>query len=418
MNTKAKQYWDNVSKKIEEYNNNGKPTVALFCESFYPSFDGVINVSTNYALRMMDRYNVVMIAPRTKDQYIEKEYLTILCKSCDWIHLNSYPIPMPRWDRPFQKVLKKLRIDLVHIHGPFMMGKYGVQYAKRHHIPVIGTFHTQFKKDFLRYVKWEPFTRPLVAYITNTFSKCNEVWTMNNANVDILHSYGYKGVTRIMPNGTDMKHLPIHDELKNKINEEYNLTDKKNVMLFVGRIVENKNIFFIADVLQKLKEKNFPFHMVYVGAGLDLEKLKNRIKKMGLEDQVTFTGKIMDRDKLGAIYLRSDLFLFPSVYDTDGLVKYEAAAYGTPSLLISGSPSSVGTTDNDNAYHSTLDVNAMADRIIEIFSNQQQYEAVSKGAYEKLYCHWTEIVGNAMDAYHQLMNSSLNGNIPHDDKKE
>ena len=240
---------------------------------------------------------------------------------------------------------------------------------------------------------------------------------MNHANVDILHSYGYKGITRIMPNGTDMKYLPIHDELKEKIDEEYQLKDKKNVMLFVGRMVENKNIFFIADVLQKLKEKNFPFHMVYVGSGLDLEKLKNRINKMGLEDQVTFTGKIMDRDKLGAIYLRSDLFIFPSVYDTDGLVKYEAAAYHTPSLLISGSPSAVGTTDNDNAYHTTLDVETMANRIINIISDQQQYNAVSKGAYEKLYCHWTEIVGNAMDAYQQLMNSSLNGNNQNNDKK-
>ena len=66
MNQKAKEYWTHVQQKIEEYNTNGKPTIALFCESFYPSFDGVINVQTNYAQRLLKDYNVVMIAPRTK----------------------------------------------------------------------------------------------------------------------------------------------------------------------------------------------------------------------------------------------------------------------------------------------------------------------------------------------------------------
>lgn len=404
MNQKAKEYWAHVQEKIEEYNSNGKPTIALFCESFYPSFDGVINVQTNYAQRLLKDYNVVMIAPRTKREYIQKEYLTLLCKSVYWKMIH-YPYALPQLDHTFKKHLKKLRIDLVHIHGPFPMGHYGVKYAKRHHIPVVGTFHTQFKRDFLRYVKVDAFTKPLVHHITHCFNKCDEVWTMNYANVEILHEYGFKGVARIMPNGTDMIPTKHHDVLVQQINEDYNLKDKQNVMMFCGRMVENKNIFLIADVLKILKDKNLPFHMLYVGDGLDLEKLKKYVTSHGLQDNVTFTGKIMDRALLGAFYKRSDLFLFPSVYDTDGIVKYEAAAFATPSLLIDGSPSAVGTIDNQTAYLTTTNPTDIADKIIEIFSNPDTLKQVSALAHEHLYKHWDTIVGDVASAYNQLLST-------------
>lgn len=417
MNQKAKEYWAHVQQKIEEYNTNGKPTIALFCESFYPSFDGVINVQTNYAQRLLKDYNVVMIAPRTKKEYIEKDYLTLLCKSIYWKMIH-YPYALPGLDRTFKKYLKKLRIDLVHIHGPFPMGHYGVKYAKRHHIPVVGTFHTQFKKDFLRYVKVDTLTKPLVAYITRCFNKCNEVWTMNPANVEILHEYGYKGVARIMPNGTDLVRTKEHDNLVKQINQKHELVNKQNVMMFCGRIIENKNIFLIADVLKILKDKNFPFHMLYVGDGLDLERLKKYITSLKLQDHVTFTGKIMDRNLLGAYYLRSDLFLFPSVYDTDGLVKYEAAAFSTPSLLIDGSPSSVGTIDNQTAYLTTTNPEDIANKIIEIFSSPDTLTKVSNLAQEHLYKHWDAIVGDVATAYNQLLSTKEKDDNAHNNKKD
>ena len=329
-----------------------------------------------------------------------------------------YPYALPGLDRTFKKHLKNLRIDLVHIHGPFPMGHYGVRYAKRHHIPVVGTFHTQFKKDFLRYVKVDTLTKPLVAYITRCFNKCNEVWTMNPANVEILHEYGYKGVARIMPNGTDLVRTKEHDDLVKQINQKHELVNKQNVMMFCGRIIENKNIFLIADVLKILKDKNFPFHMLYVGDGLDLEKLKKYIINLNLQDHVTFTGKIMDRNLLGAYYLRSDLFLFPSVYDTDGLVKYEAAAFSTPSLLIDGSPSSVGTIDNQTAYLTTTNPEDIANKIIEIFSFPDTLTKVSNLAQEHLYKHWDAIVGDVATAYNQLLSTREKDKNTHNNQKD
>lgn len=402
MNKTARAYWAAAQAKIQEYNTNGKPTVALFCESFYPSFDGVINVQTNYALRLLKDFNVVIIAPRRGQHYIQKDYLTLLCRSI-LLPGIAYPYGVPKLDRTFRKHLKQLRIDLVHLHGPFAMGRYGARYAKRHHLPVVGTFHAQFKKDFLRYVKFEILTRPLVRRITRVFNRCDEVWTMNQANVEILQSYGYHGATRIIPNGTDLRHTAAHDALLDTVTQEYHLPAQTPILMFCGRMVANKNIFLIAEALQILCERGFNFQMLFVGDGLDLSKLKHKINATGLTDCVTFTGRVMDREKLGALYLKSDLLIFPSLYDTDGLVKYEAAAFGTPSLLVEDSPAAVGTVDGVTAYHTANTATAVADKIQEIFAQADRHAQVCANVQTKLYQHWDDIVARVAQVYREML---------------
>ena len=173
--------------------------------------------------------------------------------------------------------------------------------------------------------------------------------------------------------------------------------------MFCGRIVANKNIFLIAEALKELRSRGFSFQMLFVGDGLDLTKLKRKIAAMGLTDCVTFTGKIMDREKLGALYLKSDLFIFPSLYDTDGLVKYEAAAFGTPSLLIKDSSAAVGTVDGVTAYHTTNSATAMADKIQEIFAKPDQHTQVCTNVQTKLYQHWDDVIAKVAQVYHELL---------------
>ena len=63
-----------------------------------------------------------------------------------------------------------------------------------------------------------------------------------------------------------------------------------------------------------------------------------------------FTGPVYDRDALRAWNTRADLFLFPSTFDTNGLVVREAAACGLASVLIEGSCAAEGITDGRNGF--------------------------------------------------------------------
>ena len=66
------------------------------------------------------------------------------------------------------------------------------------------------------------------------------------------------------------------------------------------------------------------------------------------EDLVFFADPIRDRRRIRAWYCRADLFLFPSTFDTNGLVVREAAACGLGCVLIQGSCAAEGITDGRN----------------------------------------------------------------------
>ena len=166
-----------------------------------------------------------------------------------------------------------------------------------------------------------------------------------------------------------------------------------------------KNIIFIADSLKAVKEKNpkLKFKMLYVGSGQDSDKLVEHIKKIGLENDVIMCGRVMDRYELSCYYKRADLFLFPSVYDTSGIVRIEAASQSTPGLFLKDTATASTITENVNGFLSEYTVGAYSDKIIEIMNDKYLYDKVSKNAYIDLYKTWDEQVNEAYEIYLELI---------------
>ena len=229
-----------------------KITVGLFVDVFYPMTDGVVLVVDNYAKHLIKFCNVIVFCPR----YIGKEYddslfpyQVVRCRSLK-VPFIDYSLPMPRMDRNFQSTLKKYNIDIVHIHSPFTIGESGIKYAKTHHIPIVGTMHSQYRQDFKRAVRNNKLADTLTKKIIRVFNKCDECWAVNSEVARIFHEdYGYKKMPKVMNNATEM--LPVKDYNKtcDFINSKYNLKDEK-VLMFVGRINALKNIFFIVKALK------------------------------------------------------------------------------------------------------------------------------------------------------------------------
>ncbi|MEG2158749.1 MAG: glycosyltransferase, partial [Clostridia bacterium] len=182
-------------------------------------------------------------------------------------------------------------------------------------------------------------------------------------------------------------------------NTKYDLTNKSNIMLFVGRIVKVKKVFFISRVCQLLKQRNFDFTMIYVGNGPDENKLKHQIKEMGLSDNVIFTEKISDREELKAIYKRSDLFFFPSTYDTSSLVQIEAATQKTAGLFRNNSVTAYTIEEGVSGFLSSASVEETADKIMSIFSDSAKLQEVSQSAYDRLHVTWGDLTNTIEEEY-------------------
>ena len=385
-----------------------KITIGIFNDSFFPGMDGVCMVVDNYAKRLSKFANVIVFVPRYKGSSFDDSkfnYKVVRCKSIR-IPNFDFSLPIPELDRKFMRELNKYKLDIVHIHSPFSLGKVGIKYAKKHSIPVIGTMHSQFKQDFKRAIKSNYFSTKLNNTLIKVFNKCDECWAVNSEVARIFYEdYGYKQMPRVMDNATDMLPVKNIDKACELINKKHNINKDEKVFLFVGRLNKLKNIIFIVDSLRKFKNKNpnLDFKMLFVGSGQDEDELRKHIKKRHLEKNIIICGKVADRDLLAAYYVRADLFLFPSFYDASSIVQIEAASQKTPTLFLKGAATSATVTNNVNGFISENDAEKYSNKIIEIINNKKLYKSVCEGAYKDLYVNWDDKVKEVYELYKDVI---------------
>ncbi len=385
---------------MADTNNEKKLNIALFTDAFYPATDGVITVVNQYANILKDKANVFVVGPKRKGYKDEFGYEVVRCMAMK-VPLIGYDYATPQIDSKFINEMKKRNIDIIHIHSPFNIGKMGVTLARQRDIPVVATIHSQFKQDFMRATKSEFLSNILLKEVMKTYNACDEVWAVNENTQQILKDYGYKKQSYVMKSGTEM--LPVDKQAaKDKIYEMHNIPKDIPTFLFVGRMIVMKNIMFIADALKVLKDRGVDFRMIYAGVGMDLEALKEHVRELGLEDKVIYVG-IIDRKLLAEYYAASKLMLFPSVYDTDGLVKYEGASQHTPTILIEGIAATAGVVNDHNGYIAKPTVEGFAEKIIDILSDEEKYQKVCDTAHEELYRTWEQKVSEAYDRYLYLI---------------
>lgn len=385
-----------------------KITIGIFCDTFFPMTDGVIMVVDNYARRLIKYGDVIVFVPKLNNYFDDSTlpYKVVRCNSIK-IPFMDYALPIPKLSKNFLKEFNKYKLDIVHIHSPFSLGKLGVKYAKKHNIPCVATMHSQFKKDILRIAKSKTLATIINNQLIKVFNECDECWAVNNEIANIFYKdYGYKCLPKVMNNATEM--LPVENDKQaiKYINKKYHIKSSEKVFLFVGRINILKNILFIADSLKAVKEKRpkLKFKMLYVGIGQDEEMLTNYIKKLNLENEVIMCGKVTDREELACYYKRADLFLFPSTYDASSLVQIEAASQETPGVFLKDTATAGTVTDNINGFISEHTVGAYSDKIIEAMENKKLYEKVSKNSYIDLYKSWDNTIKDVYTRYIELIN--------------
>lgn len=377
--------------------------VGLFIDTFFPMVDGVINVVDNYAKRLNDdEFEVIVFCPKSKNKkYIDNfPYPVKRCKSIKPFFLD-YEVGLPKLDRKFKKFIDAQNLDIVHVHSPFGVGKMGIRYAKKHKIPCVITFHSQFKLDFERSVKWKFISNILLRSTVKVFNSTDECLTMNNFAKGILQDYGCKNNISIIRNACDTKDEHGKQHYINLANSEYNLNDEF-VMLYVGRINLLKNLEFIVNSLTHLPE-NMNYKMIFAGDGNDRKYLENLVKKHNLENKVIFTGRILDREKLKALYARANLFVFPSIYDTDGIVKTEASCFSVPSVCLYNTGAGSLIENNVNGFLINQSEQELSSLMIKLEKDREFLNQIGENAKRDLYVTWDDIAIDLKQYYKKLL---------------
>lgn len=379
-----------------------KMRVLEVLDTYYPKFDGPTMVITNYC-KSLNKINGIQAEacvpkfPKYKDNQPFNVFRVKSLKGPE-----GYYYGVPGFDGKLKKYLKENKFEIIHLHSPFTMCSFFVKYGKKHNIPTVFTFHTKFHEDFDRMLKLKTTRKLAMKYIMHNINRADYVLTVSDGAAECLKDYGYKKNIDVIRNGTDLLPPENSDSLKATVKEKYGLTNEI-IFLSVGRIVENKRIGFALEVMAKLKAKGINFKYLIVGTGNYENELKKMVEQLGLQSNVIFTGKIMDRQLLAGHYLCADLFIFPSTFDTASLAPIEAAAMKLPTIMTLGCPTAEIITDGQNGLLAKeLDVEDWAQKIYNCLK-AKTLPALKEKAYAEVYKSWDTVAIEVAQYYQNII---------------
>jgi len=374
-----------------------KLNICLLNDSFPPTVDGVANVVVNYARILAERYGDVTVVtpadPEARDDYPFPVLRYPSVPTSLGYRAGLPPLPMEL------RELEHKCFDVIHTHCPVVSTIHARALRERTGRPVIFTYHTKFDVDVQRAVDSGFLQKAAIRAIVANIEACDEVWTVSRGAGENLRSLGYTGDYTVVENGVDFPRGPAEQADIDAVSREYALPPGTPVFLFVGRMMWYKGLRTILEGLSLARAANCDFRMVFAGGGGDEEEVRALCRELGLEEVCVFTGLLRDREKLRALFSRADLFLFPSTFDTNGIVVREAAACGLASALIRGSCAAEGVTNGRNGLLMEDTPRALADVVTGVCRGKIDAGAIGRRAMDELYRSWEDAVDEAAARY-------------------
>ncbi|MBE6514229.1 MAG: glycosyltransferase family 4 protein [Thermoplasmata archaeon] len=318
--------------------------IVMMTDSYFPTCDGVVTSICTIKESLEERgHEVIIVAPEPEpDKRQEGVYYFRAVKFRSY---EGYYVPIFPTDK--MNLMKKLKPDIIHVHGVATMAIRALFIGRDLGIPTIMTFHTMVDDAALYYmpVKMPPeIGQKLIwIYLRQILKRFDAVVTPTACIGAELEAHGaHCRHLLAVPTGakTDVFRPGIPCE---EVRERYGLGDSK-VVVHVGRVSYEKNIDMVIRAMQHVDAK-----LLVVGKGPAMDDMKALVSELGLDDRVTFTGYVPN-DELPKIYNAGDMVISASKFETQGLTILEGMATGKPVACRNGRAFAEIVTDGVNGY--------------------------------------------------------------------
>jgi len=148
--------------------------------------------------------------------------------------------------------------------------------------------------------------------------------------------------------------------------QKYNLTEDCIVVMYAGRLIEDKGVQDLIEAVKNLKDENINIKALIVGDGTFKSDLKR--KSEDIKSDIIFTGHIKP-EELYKYYYASDIFILPTYSDLWGLVVNEAMACGLPVIVTDAAGCSLDLVRNNGIIIKKGDVNGLYSAIKNLIEN-------------------------------------------------
>jgi glycosyltransferase involved in cell wall biosynthesis len=291
----------------------------------------------------------------------------------------------------------------VHCHSPFSAIRVARTLARRRRAPLVATFHSKYRDDLARAVPVRALVDGRIRKIVRFFESADQVWIPSESAIETLRAYGYRGEVQVVPHGIDIEPPEDLDGARRVADGLLETGPDDRVLLYVGQIVWEKDLEVLVRAVGELAGRGVRFTAAMIGEGYARDEVAALAAELGVGSRLRLVGGVRDRDTLRACYARAELFVFPSRYDTSGLVVREAAGVGVPAVLVRGADTAEGIRDGYNGFLAEPDAASFAAAIERALADPELVRRAGREAMRTLCQPWRDAVEAVAERYRELV---------------
>lgn len=314
-------------------------TIALFSDSYFPTKSGVVTVVVQLREQLIKLgHKVLLVTVETTEDYKSDDPLVYQAKSKPLGLGTDQFIAIPFLPH-LVKFLKENNVDLIHCHTEFGIGAAAIYCSKRLHIPAICTTHTMWTEFYKYYIPFAKLISPrVVTKFMRTFYKRFDALiavSTKARNYTKSRKMIPKMPSVVIPNSIDNSKfaktsLTAHE--KQKLRKQYGIKNKDVVLLFLGRIAEEKRVFELLKICKEIVKKCETCKVLFVGNGPAHASLMNMSTREIDEGKIIFTG-FVEWQKVHNFYETADIFITASLSEMHSMTILEAELSSLPIVV-------------------------------------------------------------------------------------
>jgi glycosyltransferase involved in cell wall biosynthesis len=346
--------------------------IAIFTESLPPLTDGVARTYTRLAETLNeDGHEFLFICPMTPAEAEPWRGRVIQVYSVPFPLYKYYRVGLPN---PFKldPILDRFQPDLIQVAAPTPLCLYGQNYANRRKIPTIASYHTHFV-DYFPYYGYAWAIGLGWQWMKWCYNRSRLTFVPTPGAIADLTQRGFKNVRR-WPRGIDRSKFSPQfrsETLRRKLG-----MGDEPILLFVGRMVGEKDLQDLADAAVILRSQGYKFRLAFAGDGPYRATMEKQLPQ-------DYFGGFIQGQPLADLYASSDLFTFPSTTETFGNVILEAFASGLPVVGVKKGGVADLVVDGQNGFLARpKDPADIAEKIKTILDQPELHRRLSHGALQ------------------------------------
>lgn len=351
--------------------------IAIFSNAYKPVVSGVVTSIALFRRGLIEAgHNVYVIAPEYKDYEDEEPYI-FRFPALDLPEQLDFSLVIPS-KISMAPTVRGIKPALIHSQHPVWMGDLATAFARDLNLPLVFTFHSRYDEYAQQYVPIAPELAGIVTdeIIKRYLEKCTHVVAPTSSIRDlILQSYDADVPVTVVPTPVDLS--LYHDLASERVRAALGL-ENVEVLLYVGRLAKEKSLDFLLRAFAKIVTQRPQTRLLVVGKGPHERRLRRLTRKLDLGERVIFTGSI-PHSEVPHYAAAADLFVFPSVTETQGLVLVEAMAAGTPVVAVEAL-GSVDVLAEGGGLLVPAQEEAFADAVLELMADEPRRRALGREA--------------------------------------